>query len=172
MSSDPTTVIQVAVCDEYGVSLAAMLGPARHKTLAWARHVAIYLARLLTQQSYAELGERFRRDHTTAMASVEAVEAVLARNTPELARVKSIERRIVAAIDRPSSATVCIDVDGRTCEVFHRGRGSLVVRYPVVGAGAMLMVVSLSGRALGAFFADGEILSAIAYSNTVVRCAS
>lgn len=66
------------VSGRFGVSVAEILSKDRHKSIARARHVAAWLLRQ-TGMSYPEIGRALgKRDHTTAMASVERVEAGLA----------------------------------------------------------------------------------------------
>lgn len=52
----------------FGLEPAAILGPGRSRSLARARSLAMYLARLLTGRSFAVIGRAFAgRDHTTVM---------------------------------------------------------------------------------------------------------
>lgn len=52
----------------YGLTQAALTGPARRTSLVEARNVAVYLARRLTSLSYADIGRGLGgRDHTTIM---------------------------------------------------------------------------------------------------------
>jgi chromosomal replication initiator protein len=52
----------------YGLTQAAITGPARRTSLVEARNVAVYLARRLTSLSYADIGRGLGgRDHTTIM---------------------------------------------------------------------------------------------------------
>jgi chromosomal replication initiator protein len=56
------------VATRYGIDAADILGKDRHKTVARARHIAIYVARERWDWSYPELGRRFgNRDHTSCM---------------------------------------------------------------------------------------------------------
>lgn len=65
--------IRRACADFFGVSEAAILGPARHKRLAMARQTAYWLARRLAQHSYSDIGRHMGRDHSTVMHGVSQI---------------------------------------------------------------------------------------------------
>lgn len=67
-SSRVVDIIQNACCVHFGISRKEMLSPRRSGTIVRARHVAMYLAKLLTECSFPEIGRCFRdRDHTTVL---------------------------------------------------------------------------------------------------------
>jgi Bacterial dnaA protein helix-turn-helix len=73
--------IQLAVCQRYDVTLAEMLSVRRNKRLAFARHVAVWLAWKSTGMSTVALGRLFgNRDHTTVMHAIARIEALTARD--------------------------------------------------------------------------------------------
>jgi chromosomal replication initiator protein len=60
--------IQAAACAHFGVTLEELLSNRRTQRLAWARQVAMYLARELTSESFPSIGRHFGgRDHTTVL---------------------------------------------------------------------------------------------------------
>ncbi len=62
--------IKEEVAKKYQVTVNQLEGPSRKKEIAFARHVAIYLIRELTDNSYPSIGKKFgQRDHSTAMHS-------------------------------------------------------------------------------------------------------
>ncbi len=64
---DPTSVadIQRAVCGHFRLSNSELLSKDRHKSVAFARQVAMYLCRQRLKCSFPELGRAFgNRDHT------------------------------------------------------------------------------------------------------------
>jgi chromosomal replication initiator protein len=69
------------VCaDHAGISLDEIRGHDRARIFAWPRQDAMYLARKHTRMSLPQIGHWFsRRDHTTVMHAVKAVEARAAR---------------------------------------------------------------------------------------------
>lgn len=65
------------VADYYGVERAALASERRNKTLVHARHVAMYLARKLTEHSLPEISGAFNREHTVVMHAVRKIKALL-----------------------------------------------------------------------------------------------
>ena len=65
------------VASYYGVECEAITSERRNKTLAHARHVAMYLSRMLTQHSLPEISRTFNRDHTVVLHAVRKIEALL-----------------------------------------------------------------------------------------------
>ncbi len=57
----------------YNVSSEDVLGACRSQRIAFARQVAIYLAREITQESFPAIGDAFGKKHTTIMYSYEKV---------------------------------------------------------------------------------------------------
>jgi len=74
------------VSKHFGVSVEALRSKRRTSSLAFARQVAMYLAKLLTKRSFAELGKEIGdRDHTTVLYAYEKIDGL--RNTdPEIDR--------------------------------------------------------------------------------------
>src|SRR5690606_22041084 len=86
--------IQRAVCGHFRLTNAELLSKDRHKSVAFARQVAMYLCRQRLKCSFPELGRAFgNRDHTTVMSAVRRVEA-LRRKDPQVdAHLQAIEHR-------------------------------------------------------------------------------
>ena len=72
--------IQRVVESFFKVSHSDLVGPKRPRSIAYPRHIAIYLCRQLLDIPYQDIGEKFNRDHTTAMHSVEKVEEMMAKD--------------------------------------------------------------------------------------------
>ena len=70
-----TTVDKIfsAVYNKYGVSKEEIKGKKRVKNVMWARQVAIYLIREITELSYPNIGDIVDKDHTTVMHAYEQV---------------------------------------------------------------------------------------------------
>lgn len=66
--------IQQEVARYYRVTVEGLKEDRRHKALAHARQVAMYLCRRLTKASFPELGTRFCKDHSTVISAVRKVE--------------------------------------------------------------------------------------------------
>jgi chromosomal replication initiator protein len=84
-----------AVCHHFNLRSSDVLGKDRHRSVAQARHVAIYLCRQRLKCSYPELGRHFgHRDHTSVMHAVKKVEA-LREVDPEIrGHIETIERKL------------------------------------------------------------------------------
>lgn len=89
--------IQRVVCRHYGVTLADLLSPRRHASIVLPRHVAIYLARKLTERSLPEIGRRFgRRDHTTALSAVRRINRMIGRDAAFAAEIAALQSDLEA----------------------------------------------------------------------------
>jgi chromosomal replication initiator protein len=89
--------IQRAVCSHFSFSNAELLSKDRHKSVAFARQVAMYLCRQRLKCSFPELGRAFgNRDHTTVMSACRRVES-LRRQDPEVnAHLQAIEHKLAS----------------------------------------------------------------------------
>lgn len=90
--------IQRAVCGHFRLSNSDLLSKDRHKSVAFARQVAMYLCRQRLKCSFPELGRAFgNRDHTTVMSAVRRVEALRARDPQVNAHLEAIEQRLASS---------------------------------------------------------------------------
>jgi chromosomal replication initiator protein len=89
--------VQRVVCHHFKLKSNDLLSKDRHKSIAFARHVAMYLCRERLKCSLPELGRAFgNRDHTTVMSAVRKV-AGLRQSDPEVrAHLEAIERKLGA----------------------------------------------------------------------------
>ena len=87
--------IQRIVCHHFKLRAADLVSKDRHKSIAFARHVAMYLCKQRLKCSYPEIGRAFGgRDHTTVMSAVRRV-GLLMENDPEVrAHLEVIERKL------------------------------------------------------------------------------
>ncbi len=68
--------IQKTIAESYDIRLADMTSRKRPANIAFARQVAMYLARELTSSSYQEIGDAFGgRDHGTIMHACRSIDA-------------------------------------------------------------------------------------------------
>lgn len=89
--------IQRAVCNHFRLTNSELLSKDRHKSVAFARQVAMYLCRQRIRSSFPELGRAFgNRDHTTVMSAVRRVEALRQRDPQVNAHLEAIERRLAS----------------------------------------------------------------------------
>ena len=87
-------VIVEAVAVAYGQSVEDIKGSSRTKDLTMARHVAMYLVRLLTELSYPEIGRYFGRDHTTCMSAEKKVSGQMQEQRNVFDQVTRLEREL------------------------------------------------------------------------------
>jgi chromosomal replication initiator protein len=92
--------IQRAVCHHFRLSNSDLLSKDRHKSVAFARQVAMYLCRQRLKCSFPELGRAFgNRDHTTVMSAVRRVEALRQRDPQVNAHLEAIEQKLASSSD-------------------------------------------------------------------------
>lgn len=87
--------IQHAVAKHYGLTMADLRGPGRKRVFIAPRHVAMYLARRMTPQSFRQIGSRFGgRDHTTVLSACQKIKRLRASD-PQLSEdISAIVRMI------------------------------------------------------------------------------
>ncbi|MCD6350998.1 MAG: chromosomal replication initiator protein DnaA [Armatimonadetes bacterium] len=86
-----------AVAERLGVSPDDVRGPKRHKEVAWARQVAIYLCRELTDNSLAAIGHFFAgRDHSTVLHSYRKVADLLTDDRRVLFLINELKSQLTA----------------------------------------------------------------------------
>jgi chromosomal replication initiator protein len=87
--------IQQAAAVEFGITREALVAHDRRPTLAFARQVAMYLARELTQESLPAIGASFGgRNHSTVLHAHRKIEAGLQRDQAIVDKVDSLRRRL------------------------------------------------------------------------------
>jgi chromosomal replication initiator protein len=90
--------IQRIVCHHFKLRSTDLLSKDRHKSIAFARHVAMYLCKQRLKCSFPELGRAFgNRDHTTVMSAVRKVESLRTSDPEVRAHLEAIERKLGAA---------------------------------------------------------------------------
>ena len=84
------------VAEHFQLSVEDILAGGRTKNLAFARQLAMYLARQATERSYPELARKFRKkDHTTVLHAIKAVSSRLAANDRQTAEaIETLSRRL------------------------------------------------------------------------------
>jgi len=87
--------IQRAVCHHFKLTERELCSKDRHKSIAFARHVAMYLCKQRLKSSFPELGRAFgNRDHTTVMSAVRKVEALRESDPETRAHLEALERKL------------------------------------------------------------------------------
>ena len=73
--------IQRAVCHHFKLRSGDLLSKDRHKSIAFARHMAMYLCKQRLKCSFPEIGRAFgNRDHTTVIHAVKTVDSLRAKD--------------------------------------------------------------------------------------------
>ena len=103
---EPATIdrVQELTCDAFGVTREELLSAGRNSRVAWARQVAMYLARRHTGATLPAIGERFGgRNHTTVMYACRKAGERLAADPRAQALVHDLEQRLAAPPDDRAS---------------------------------------------------------------------
>jgi len=92
--------VQELTCAAFGVSREELLSTSRSAAIAWARQVAMYLARQHTGASLPAIGEGFGgRNHTTVMYACRKAGERLAADPAARALVHDLQRRLTEPRD-------------------------------------------------------------------------
>ena len=87
--------IQRVVCHHFKLRSGDLLSKDRHKSVAFARHVAMYLCKQRLKSSFPEIGRAFgNRDHTTVMAAVKKVGALRTSDAETRAHLEVLEKKL------------------------------------------------------------------------------
>ncbi len=87
--------IQRAVCHHFHLRSIDLTSKDRHKSVAFARHVAMYLCKQRLKCSFPEIGRAFgNRDHTTVMSAVRKIEAQRDTDPQVRAHLEALERKL------------------------------------------------------------------------------
>lgn len=82
--------------EHFDLSPEAMLSKKRTQNIAQARHVAMYLSRMLTDLSLPKIGEEFGgRDHTTVLHACKKIDSLLSNNHDYKQRVEILKNIIL-----------------------------------------------------------------------------
>jgi chromosomal replication initiator protein len=86
--------IQTAAAEEFGLDPAALLAHDRRPNIAYARQVAMYLARELTDETLPAIGRRFGRNHATVLHAHRKIADQLQSDERARSAVDSLRRRL------------------------------------------------------------------------------
>jgi chromosomal replication initiator protein len=91
-------MILSAVAESTGISVMEIIGDKRSRPIVESRHLAMYLARELTDASLPKIGERFgNRDHTTVLHAVEKITKLMQEDREMYNRVQRLTTKIKSA---------------------------------------------------------------------------
>lgn len=105
MSTPSIATIKRIVAHATGVTVLDIDSRRRTAGVVFPRHVAMYLARHMTEASYPEIGRKFgRRDHTTVMSGVRKVETMIGADDSFAASVAGIALTVFRETGAPNVA--------------------------------------------------------------------
>lgn len=87
--------IQRAVCHHFKLTERELCSKDRHKSIAFARHIAMFLCKQRLKSSYPELGRAFgNRDHTTVMSAVRKIESLRETDAEVRGHLEALDRKL------------------------------------------------------------------------------
>jgi chromosomal replication initiator protein len=82
------------VSTQFNVSVQDMQSRTRKKAIVFPRQVAMYLSRAHTQQSLADIGKAFGRDHATVLHAIKVVNDRILRDVSVSAQVDLLNKKV------------------------------------------------------------------------------
>jgi chromosomal replication initiator protein len=82
------------VSSKFGVSLDELRSRSRKRSIAFPRQVAMYLCRKHTEDTLADIGKLFRRDHSTVMHAVKVVSELSRRDTTVSSQLRILSDKL------------------------------------------------------------------------------
>lgn len=100
-------LIQSTVCAHFGVTLHDLIGGDRHKSIVFARQLAVYLCRIRLAMSYPELGRAFgSRDHTTCMWACRKMARVCTEDSVAAEHLAAIVKALAPKPERQQGPSI------------------------------------------------------------------
>jgi chromosomal replication initiator protein len=94
-SSLNVETIQKEVAAYFGIKVADLKSPKRHKAVARPRQVAMFLCRKLIGASFPEIGQRFGgKDHSTVISACRKIEGLVEKDLSIRTAVDTLERQL------------------------------------------------------------------------------
>jgi len=90
---DFETIAQITA-QYYGVDLGDIKGTARGQKVSIARHMAVYLAREITEKSFASIAEYYNKKHTTIMFAHEKIKKEIVANNDLACAAREIKQAL------------------------------------------------------------------------------
>ena len=87
------TIAQITA-EYYGVALEDIKGTARGQKISTARHMAVYLAREITEKSFVSIAEYYNKKHTTIMFAQEKIKKEVIVNNDLACTVREIKQAL------------------------------------------------------------------------------
>ena len=94
-SKNDVVKIQKAVAEYYNITVEDLKSKKRVSTIAFPRHIAIYLCRQLTDESFPRIGMEFGgRDHSTVMSSCDKIANEIKNNKQLEQIIEEIKKKL------------------------------------------------------------------------------
>lgn len=87
-------MISDLIASQFKVSLGDMKSKSRKRSLTFPRQVAMFLCRKYTDDSLAEIGRAFNRDHSTVLHSIKKVNTMTARDASVNAQLELLNGKV------------------------------------------------------------------------------
>ncbi|PIE65148.1 MAG: chromosomal replication initiator protein DnaA [Desulfobacterales bacterium] len=87
-------MITELVSRQFQISINDMQSRSRKKRFAFPRQVAMYLSRKHTEETLADIGHIFNRDHATVMHSIKVVSGLIRRDNSISAQIDLLDKKI------------------------------------------------------------------------------
>lgn len=65
----------------YRLPKGSLITKKRSNDIAYPRHIAMYISRVILDESYASIGDAFKRDHSTVMNAVKKIKKMVTEDT-------------------------------------------------------------------------------------------
>ncbi len=96
--------IKAAACERFGISSDELVSRSRTPHVAWARQVAMYLSRELTQESLPAIGREFGgRDHTTILHAWRRIGQRISTDEDRRSAVEELRTQLSTSTDDRSA---------------------------------------------------------------------
>jgi signal transduction histidine kinase len=89
-----SAIIVREVCRKFRLTREQLFSKSRVARIAFGRMLAMYLCRLVTKASLAQIGDAFHRDHTTVLHAIRLIENTMIRRPTFQEAVRSISERV------------------------------------------------------------------------------
>jgi chromosomal replication initiator protein len=99
-----------AVTKKYRIPKSELISDRRTVRLVSARFAGMYMARTLTSRPVAEIGRRFKRDHTSVLYALARMEASLATDPALRGEMVALSEAVKAAFEARISAAGAADM--------------------------------------------------------------
>ncbi len=86
--------VQKAVGSFFNIKIAELKGNRRHRSISRPRQISMYLCRKYLNATYPDIGNRFNKDHSTAISAIRNVEKLIETDPSVREAIEAIKRQI------------------------------------------------------------------------------